>query len=180
MGIKSSWQDQHNRPDLAGEHRWGDLLQAMLFLGFLVVWIMDMLNWKTGITANRTFPIWLRLPLGGVLILISGYLAWAGIHTVFLEKRPQPEVIRHGVFALVRHPIYLGAILLYPGLVLIHLSLPAAAFIPAAVVLYVSLSRYEEKRLQARFGNAYSEYMREVSFLFPRNLRKRTGNHRGL
>jgi protein-S-isoprenylcysteine O-methyltransferase Ste14 len=103
---------------------------------------------------------------------MAGYLAKTGLSVVFGEKRQKPCVIRKSVFNYVRHPIYLGEILLYLGLVILSISL-AAMFVLSGIVLFLHyISRYEEKLLLARFGDEYSEYMREVPMLIPR-LRKR-------
>ena len=68
---------------------------------------------------------------------------------------------------MVRHPIYLGAILGYAGMICMTLSLASAAIFILIVAFYVYISRYEEKLLTKRFGNEYREYMKKVPMLCP-------------
>jgi protein-S-isoprenylcysteine O-methyltransferase Ste14 len=86
--------------------------------------------------------------------------------------REEPTVITKSVFGVIRHPIYLAEILAYLGLLLMSLSLAAAAVWVGAIAFLHAISRYEEKLLLARFGDAYAAYMREVPMWLP-GIRKR-------
>ena len=109
----------------------------------------------------------------GILILLgSGYLAWKGLRIVFGEIRETPHVITKGVFSTVRHPIYLSAILLYLGQILLTLSLASLALWIIIVIFYWFISRHEEKLLIERFGEEYVQYMKKVPMLFPLKIRK--------
>jgi protein-S-isoprenylcysteine O-methyltransferase Ste14 len=68
---------------------------------------------------------------------------------------------------VVRHPIYLGAILAYAGMISLTLSLASAAIFIIIVAFYYFISKYEEKLLTQRFGEEYREYMKKVPMLFP-------------
>jgi protein-S-isoprenylcysteine O-methyltransferase Ste14 len=73
------------------------------------------------------------------------------------------RLVDTGIYAIVRHPQYLGGILsifvatplLYPHWLFAILG------IPGAVILYWS-TREEEKRLMERFGSDYQAYMQKV------------------
>lgn len=73
------------------------------------------------------------------------------------------RLVDTGIYAVVRHPQYLGGILaifvatllLYPHWLFVVLG------IPGAVILYRSTIE-EEKQLIGRFGNDYCSYMRRV------------------
>ena len=73
------------------------------------------------------------------------------------------RLVDSGIYAVVRHPQYLGGILsifvatplLYPHWLFAILG------IPGAVILYWS-TKEEEKRLIKRFGNDYQAYMQKV------------------
>ena len=110
--------------------------------------------------------------MAAIILVIAGALAWVGMKIVFGENREKPAVIRKGVFNLVRHPIYLGAILLYLGLIILTLSLAATVVWIITILFYHFISRYEEKLLLEKFGKDYEEYMREVPMWIPRLIRK--------
>jgi protein-S-isoprenylcysteine O-methyltransferase Ste14 len=156
------------REDLAGEHKIGDLGQLILLLIFLGVWITDTFFLKFSIILANPISLIVRVPLGIGILLIAGWLARSGLRVVFGEVRQEPGVIREGVFSLVRHPIYLGAILVYLGLLIFSFSIAAALIWIITIGFYYFLCRHEEKLLTAKFGDEYTTYMREVPRLLPR------------
>jgi protein-S-isoprenylcysteine O-methyltransferase Ste14 len=101
-------------------------------------------------------------------LVLAGYLARTGLSIVFGERRDEPGVINRGVFSVVRHPVYLSEILLYLGLLMLSVSLAAAAVWVVAIGFLHYISRYEEKLLRARFGDEYAQYMRDVPMWIPR------------
>ena len=87
---------------------------------------------------------------------------------VFGTRREAPGVISTGVFRIVRHPIYTGALLFYLAAILSTLSLVSAAFWLLILAFYISISRYEERILTEAFGNDYLEYKKKTGMLFPK------------
>ena len=158
----------HDRDDLTGEHKAGDAGQLILALLFAVIWIVDsfLLHWTTFL--NNEIDVGLRIPIGILLLIFSGYLARSSMRVVFGEVRETPGVIRKSVFNLVRHPMYLSEILLYLGLLLISISLAAAAIWLTAVIFLNTIARHEEKLLLERFGDDYARYQQEVPMWWPR------------
>lgn len=164
--------EQQQRDDLAGEHTVGDAGQIVLACLFAATWILDTFFLKYTTFLNHYAPLGVRIPLGVILLVLSGYLAGTGLSIVFGEKREKPGVIRKSVFNVVRHPIYLSEILLYLGFLMLSISL-AAVFVWIVAILFLHyISRYEERLLLARFGEEYEQYMRKVPMWIPR-LRKR-------
>jgi len=161
----------HQRDDLTGEHKLGDAGQIVLACLFAATWIADTFFLRYSTFPNQYIPIGCRIPVGIILLLVSGYLARTGLSIVFGEVRKKPEIIRKSVFNIVRHPVYLSEILLYLGLLILSLSLAAAAVwvITIAFLHYISLR--EEELLLARFGEEYEQYKRVVPMWIP-GLRK--------
>ena len=165
---KTSKEPPRHRDDLTGEHALGDIGQLVLAILFTVTWVLDSFYLRCTIFLNDIVPVWLRIPLAIVLLALAAYLARTGLSIVFGERRETPGVIRKGVVGVVRHPAYLGEILFYLGLLMISISLAAAAVWLAAVVFLHCFSRYEEKLLLERFGAEYEQYMRDVPMWMPR------------
>jgi protein-S-isoprenylcysteine O-methyltransferase Ste14 len=161
----------HHREDLTGEHKLGDAGQLVLFILFLAAWIGDTLFFEYTTFLNRYTPLYARIPLGAILLVLAGYLAAKSHSIVFGEVRETPGIIRKGVYNHARHPMYLSEILLYTGLLIMSISLAAAVVWIAAIAFLHYISRHEEKLLIERFGDEYEQYMREVPMLLPR-LRK--------
>jgi len=159
------------REDLTGEHKIGDAGQIIFAVLFFTVYIIDSFFLKRTTFLNDLVPTWLRVPLGIVLLILAGTMAWSGLKIVFGEVREEPQVIRKGPFKVVRHPIYMAEVLMYAGQLCFNLSLAAAVIWIAAAIFLHQISRHEERLLLARFGDEYQRYMNEVGMWLPK-LRK--------
>ena len=102
--------------------------------------------------------IWGALRLGrsfGVLVLVR-------------------KVVLAGPYRWVRHPMYLGYIGLFAGLVLANFSGAYFILVPIHTFLLLYRARLEEARL-AEYSADYREYMKRTGFVFPR-LRRAADN----
>lgn len=161
-----------DRTDLAGEYVYGDLGQIILLIIFLIIWISDSFFFKYSTISTDVIPNSIRLILGIPILFISGYLAKKGLGIVFGEAPEKPEVIEKGVFKIVRHPIYLGSILLYLGMIILTCSIASAVVWIIIIVFYYCISKYEEKLLKEKFGQEYKNYMKRVPMLIPFKFRR--------
>ena len=162
----------HDRDDLTGEAQGSHAVQLTSAAVFMVVWIIDsfVLNWTTFL--DDVIPVWIQLLVGVPLLISSMYLAVVSMRTVFGKHRDPPSVIRTGLFAHMRHPMYFAEVLVYIGLTVLSASLAAGVVTIGAAVSLSLLCRYEERLLIERFGDEYVQYMREVPMWIPR-LRRR-------
>jgi protein-S-isoprenylcysteine O-methyltransferase Ste14 len=161
-------RNHKGRKDLIGEHKVGDAGQALFAMLFLIVWITDTFILKFSVSLNEIVPGILRIPLSILVLIASGYFSMTGLRIVFDEVREKPEVIRKSVFGIVRHPIYLGEILLYLGFVLISISIASVVIWLMAVLFLHYISKYEEKLLIDYFGDDYRTYIDDVPMWIPK------------
>lgn len=161
------------RPDLTGEHRYGDAGQIVFLAVFMVIWIADsfILHYTDFIAAD--IPLYFRLPTGIILVCISAYFARAGLTTVFGKAEDAARVFCEGVFGRTRHPIYFGTLILYLALIVMTLSLAAAVLWLIIIAFYHYIARYEEKLLLERFGDQYRRYMAHVPMWLPGSRSRR-------
>ena len=152
----------HDREDLAGEHKFGDAGQLILLLIFLIVWIGDSFILEYSTFLNNYIPAFVIIIVSALFLITSGYISWRGLKIVFGEKREKPSVIRKGVFNKVRHPIYLGSILLYLGLTITSCSIFSLIISMFIIAFYYYISKYEEKILLKKYGIDYENYIKEV------------------
>ena len=157
-----------DQPHLTGEHTLGDRGQLILLLIFLGIWISDSFIWHYSTVLRELVPDYVRIGLAGLVLVSAWYLARKGMKAVFGTERSQPGVIDSGVFSLVRHPIYTGAILFYLGAILITLSIASALFWFLIVAFYIIIARYEERILTEEFGQDYLDYKKKTGMLFPK------------
>jgi protein-S-isoprenylcysteine O-methyltransferase Ste14 len=150
-----------------GEHPLGDRGQLVLFLIFMLVWIADsfIFNWSTVFTP--LVPVLLRWTLAIVLFILAFMLVQSG-HRVIPHHQPVEKLVKEGAFRFIRHPLYLGTILFYAALVFATLSLLAVAVFIALLVFYNYIAGYEEKLLEMKFSEEYSQYRRETPRWIPR------------
>lgn len=107
------------------------------------------------------------------LTLRAAVIGYAYIKRGGLNKKVYAEdLVTRGFFELCRNPLYLGNILIYVGVFLVHGS-PYVFLIGTAayVLIYSSIIAAEEFFLRAKFGAAYDAYCRDVPRWIP-NLRR--------
>jgi hypothetical protein len=108
-------------------------------------------------------------------IIVGAALAFAGL---VVRGAAAGHLSKHtalttsGPYAVVRHPLYLGSMVVAVGLVLAANSWAAAALVGAYVALFYSLTvRREDEKLARRYGRTFDEYTARVSRVWPRALR---------
>lgn len=82
------------------------------------------------------------------------------------------ELRTSGIYRLVRHPQYLGLMLVIVALNIQWPTILTLAMAPVLIVMYVRQARREDKELEARFGRTFVDYAARVPAFIPR-LRRR-------
>lgn len=154
-----------------GEHPFGDAGQLILLGLFLVVWVGDsfFLHWSTFLSDWVPQPI--RMALLGLALLITLNLVRTGRVVISGKERPN-YVVDTGAFHYVRHPLYLACLLAYVGTTISSLSLYSFALWIPIFVFYNYIASYEEKLMEARFGEAYRDYKGRTGKWLPRVWRR--------
>jgi protein-S-isoprenylcysteine O-methyltransferase Ste14 len=160
-----------HRTDLAGEYKWGDTGQIVLLIVFIIGMTFDLFILKISNSWQDAFHLYFRIIMFLPILFIAVYVPQRAIKKVFQEERKELMVIKTDVFAIIRHPMYFGSILLYLSFVVLSLSMIALVIFVIVVIFYYYLSRYEELLLIEKLGNEYKDYMKNVPMLIP-ELRK--------
>ncbi|MCA0454002.1 MAG: isoprenylcysteine carboxylmethyltransferase family protein [Chloroflexi bacterium] len=107
--------------------------------------------------------------IGGGFILLSA--AWEVLYKAQREHR----LATTGPYAAVRHPQYVGFVLIMLGFLFQWPTLLTLLMFPILLVMYVRLARREERDSLAEFGSEYADYIAVTPAFFPRlsNLRQR-------
>ncbi len=93
------------------------------------------------------------------------YLSGKGV-SGNLEGLTQKELITTGVYGVVRHPMYLGAILFFTFEP--RISVNGLTVTVLADLYFIWGAFIEERRFLRMFGDQYREYMKKVPRLIPR------------
>ena len=135
-------------------------IMSVIFLAQVIITILYYNHLKL---ANILIPGWLLIVLGIYLnIRARDDIREHGKFADGTSFYHTQAVVDKGIFGIVRHPIYLGFILIDLGIVgLSQHWISAILAIPILVYLYWSMLD-EEKINQKKFGASYNEYMQRV------------------
>lgn len=104
--------------------------------------------------AGVAFAIWARVSIGS---------NWSGTITI----KDQHELIQHGPYSIVRHPIYTGLLLAFLGTAIVNGELRGIlGFVLVSLGFGLKL-RMEEAFMEQQFGSAYMDYKHRVKALVP-------------
>jgi protein-S-isoprenylcysteine O-methyltransferase Ste14 len=120
-----------------------------------------MFGWKANPHAGP-FHILSFIFIGGGFILIS--VAWKDLY----EAQRRHDLATTGPYAHIRHPQYVGFILVMFGFLLQWPTILTLATFPVLVFMYVRLARTEERDALAEFGSEYERYAASTPGWIPR------------
>lgn len=168
-------RSRFRRNDGSGEHPWGDRGQVICLAAFLAVWILDSFFFKVSNFLAGDVPLLVRLAAAGLVFAAAVYFVQTGHRVISDDSVRLPGLVKDGAFARVRHPLYLGSLLFYLGLVLMTFSLVSLAALGGIFVFYNFIASYEEKLLAQEYGLEYREYRKQVPKWLPRFRAARFG-----
>jgi len=112
---------------------------------------------------------WLGLGLYGV----GNVLGFAAVRTLgkqysgYVTLQENHQLVQTGIYGIIRHSIYLRALLVMIGLPLIFRSWLFLVMLPLGVVFVAARIRAEEKLLAEQFGAEFEAYRRRTWRLVP-------------
>ncbi|QEL21967.1 isoprenylcysteine carboxylmethyltransferase family protein [Bosea sp. F3-2] len=105
--------------------------------------------------------------LSNILIFGGFWLLIASWHRLYPAQRDH-RLATDGPYDYVRHPQYLGFIIIMVGFLLQWPTLVTLAMFPILVWVYVRLARKEEAASRAEFGEAWDAYANAVPGFIPK------------
>jgi len=135
------------RPDHGGGHLWNDLI-----------------GW-TGDPHLSPFHVASYVFIAGGFWLVSA--AWQVLHRAAQSR----TLATSGPYAWMRHPQYLGFLLVMVGFLLQWPTLPTLVMFPVLAFVYARLARREEREVAAAFGPQWDAYAARTPRLWPRRPR---------
>jgi protein-S-isoprenylcysteine O-methyltransferase Ste14 len=162
--------ERRRRPPRGSDQQSGSdrRLLGLIFLGF-VAWIVLMplearrYHWTTA------FPL-VAQAAGGAILMLSAFFLFRAVHdntflsgVVRVQSDRGQHVVTTGVYAVVRHPMYFGMVLMFVGAPLLLSSL-AGLGVAGAITLVLMVRITREERLLATQLIGYSDYQRQVRY----------------
>ena len=161
-------KQHHEKPRAGRRGEYLVVIQFILFFAFVLTPVWN--PWASAPTLAALEPArWiLGLGCGLVALLLGG----PGVITIraYLTPLPYPvdhsRLVRHGVYALVRHPLYSSQLFAALGWVAFSLSLSHLVLLLAGFAFFDFKATKEEAWLTARHPD-YADYARGVRKLIP-------------
>lgn len=106
----------------------------------------------------------------GLAVIVSGQaLRFAVVGLAYIHRGGRQgrvwadRLVTAGLFAHCRNPLYVGNILIYLGIFIVHNNpLTYLVGVPVIILMYASIVATEEAFLKAEFGKEYVRYCRRV------------------
>jgi len=117
----------------------GEVLFISIFLGFL-------------------------LPLSNIIVLIGMFLVIFGWRKIY---RAKSQLVTTGIYGRVRHPQYLGFILITLGMNVLWVTISTLLLWPILVMVYYRLAKQEDKEMEQKFGEEHQKYKQTVPMFIP-------------
>jgi protein-S-isoprenylcysteine O-methyltransferase Ste14 len=96
---------------------------------------------------------WILFGIGALLYILS---------VITLRRRDESHIVESGVYGLVRHPLYLGAMIMFCSHIFLGQNwLVVVGTIVAVVCCYLLMLADEQQNVEA-FGDDYKRYMQTV------------------
>jgi methanethiol S-methyltransferase len=130
--------------------------------------LQTLLGWKGD---PHLSPLhWLSdLLIGGGFVLIGS--AWDMLY----KAQRARQVAITGPYAYLRHPQYVGFIVIMVGFLIQWPTLITLVMFPILVTMYVRLARREEREALAEFGDTYARYAATTPAFLPRRPQASAG-----
>jgi len=165
-------EERYKQPGTGNQEGWDRYVVYGLLVGFILWFLVMPLEAKRfGLSAG--FSLWLKF-FGGAALAGSSFLFFRSYTDnpflsplVRIQRDRGQQVVSTGVYGFVRHPMYLGAILMFFGAPLLLGSWYGLLAALALTALLMARILGEEEML-ARELEGYREYTQKVRYrIFP-------------
>jgi methanethiol S-methyltransferase len=113
-------------------------------------------------------PHFSALHLLSTVVIIAGFFLLGGAWRVLYAAQTRGQLATTGAYSYVRHPQYVGFIIIMFGFLLQWPTLLTLLMFPFLVAMYVHLAHTEEADARRRFGQGYERYAAVTPGWIPR------------
>jgi len=108
----------------------------------------------------------IALMLVGASVALAGAMALGRNLTPFPKPADSAQLVRHGIYAVIRHPLYTSVIAVAIGWALVWQSWPALLVAAMLIPFFHAKAHHEERWLREKFPE-YAEYEKRVRRFIP-------------
>jgi len=108
-----------------------------------------------------------------LLFSIGGFVRIAALRelaenfSAYVTLQPNHRLVQEGIYASIRHPLYLSLLLIPTGIALVFASLLAVPILMLALAFVLDRMRREDGLLASHFGAQFEDYRRRTRRLIP-------------
>jgi protein-S-isoprenylcysteine O-methyltransferase Ste14 len=103
-------------------------------------------------------------------LIAAGFITLGSAWKILYQAQRTHQVATTGIYAYLRHPQYVGFVLIMLGFLVQWPTFITLIMFPILVMMYVRLARREEKGALAEFGDDYARYAARTPAFLPRLL----------
>jgi protein-S-isoprenylcysteine O-methyltransferase Ste14 len=108
--------------------------------------------------------------LSNVFIFV-GFIIIANAWKILYESQKNHTLAVTGPYARIRHPQYVGFVIVMVGFLLQWPTIITLIMFPILIVMYTHLAKIEEKEMLQEFGEPYRQYLDRTPWFWPRKKR---------
>lgn len=112
------------------------------------------------------------------ILIVAGFWVLASAWKVLYEAQRARRLAKPGAYARIRHPQYVGFVLIMTGFLLQWPTLVTLSMFPILVFMYARLAKREQVEMLAQFGEEYRSYMAQVPAFIPKVGSSETASQR--
>ena len=137
---------------------------ALYFQTFVQLVPMEYPTWEKS--------LWLKIICWG-LLLMGAVLALGSMLTLRFKGKPSSgwehttQLIETGVYRLIRHPLYLAAVVMVTGTALLQMALIALILWALSTACFVLAAWFEDCFNARKFGQDYCRYQSQSKMIIP-------------
>ncbi|MFW9781500.1 MAG: methyltransferase family protein [Candidatus Heimdallarchaeota archaeon] len=148
------------------------IYHALLPVIFISFWVIDSQLFHLSTILNSFVPFYIRIILAASIFIIALILILLSHRTLFKSHQPPNILIKNGILAYVRNPMYLGILLIYIAFISFSISIICIGLFCFVFLIYNKMVNFEEKILENMFDEEYLNYKKKVSKWIPNPFKK--------
>lgn len=144
-------------------------LAVLMLLSLALLWFLPFADRRGLLTFHheRWRYLGLLLCCMGVAVRIAALKALGKHFSAYVTLQPDHQLAEQGIYARIRHPLYLSLLLVPSGVALVFASRLALPIFALAAAFVFDRIRSEERMLALHFGSEFEDYRRRTWKLVP-------------
>jgi len=143
------------------------LIELSFIIAFISSWLFDLFVFKLNMSFGflivdivRFFGFAVSLSFSLVLIKLSG-------RVLSSETIDEMRLLKEGIYAYTRNPMYLGIFLIYTAFTFLTMSLPCLICLIFIAIMFNKMVNYEENALKKICDESYLRYLETIPKWIP-------------